>query len=292
MAARAIWSGILTFGMVSIPIKLYTATENKDISFNQLHRDCMARIKQQRVCSSCEKQLESDDIEKGYEYGKGQYVLITDDDLEKLPLPNKGAIEISTFVKAEEIDPVYYDKSYYVEPDEAAKKPFKLFMQSLLNKGMTAVASVAIRNKQRLCALRPMDGTLMMSTLLYPDEIRVSRGKPLPTVDVSDKELAMANSLIDMMTEPFDPESYKDSYREALLSIIEAKLEGKEVVAAPAPAAGKVVDLMEALQASMESLKSKKAAGGDKKEAKEPVAAAAATSAAASGGKRKKTAAG
>lgn len=289
MAPRAIWSGVLTFGMVSIPIKLYTATENKDISFNQLHRDCMARIKQQRVCSACEKQLESDDIEKGYEYGKGQYVVVTDEDLEKLPLPNKGAIEISKFVKAAEIDPVFYDKSYYVEPDEAAKKPFKLFMQSMLNKNMTAVASVAIRSKQRLCALRPMDGTLMMSTLLYPDEIRVEKGKPLPSVEVSDKELDMADSLIDMMTEPFDVTGYKDHYREALLSIIEAKLDGKEVVAAPAPPAGKVVDLMEALQASMESLKNKKKV--DAEQAKEPVAVAAEPANAASR-RTKKAAAG
>lgn len=285
MAPRAIWSGILTFGMVSIPVKLYTATENKDISFNQLHKECMGRIKQQRMCSNCERPLESEEIEKGYEYGKGQYVVITDDDLEKLPLPNKGVIEISTFAKAEEIDPVYYDKSYYLEPDEAARKPFKVFMQSMINKNMTAMATVAIRNKQRLCALRPMDGTLMMSTLLYPDEIRVAKGKELPSIDISDKESMMADSLIDMMTEPFDAKSYKDSYREALMSIIEAKLDGREVAAVPQPPASKVVDLMEALQASMETLKNKKASAPAKAN-EEPFAATAGPA------KRKKAAAG
>lgn len=270
MAARAIWSGVINFGMVSIPVKLYTATESKDISFNQLHAECKGRIKEQKYCPTCDRKLESEEIEKGYEYSKGNYVIISKDDLEKMPLPTKNLIEISSFVKAEQIDPVQYEKSYYLEPDEAARKPFALFMKAMNERNMIAIARITLRTKERLCSIRTMDGTLMMNTLLYPDEIRVSRGKPMPEVAISDKELAMAGSLIDLMTDDFNPESYKDNYREALLKIIEAKLEGKEVPEeAPMPTAN-VVDLMDALQASMESMKAKKketAAAGDQKRA-------------------------
>jgi DNA end-binding protein Ku len=187
MAARAIWTGIITFGMVSIPVKLYTGTENKDISFNQLHRDCKSRIKEQKMCPACDRKIETEEIEKGYEYAKGNYVIMTKDDFEKLPLPNKNCIEITSFVNLAEIDPVYYEKSYYLEPEEAAKKPFTLFMKAMQEKGMTAIAKVAIRSKERLCSLRAVDGTLVLNTLFYPDEIRVERGKPLPDVTISDK---------------------------------------------------------------------------------------------------------
>lgn len=260
MAARAIWTGVITFGMVSIPVKLYSATENKDISFNQLHRDCKGRIKQQTFCPTCDRKIEYDEIEKGYEYGKDQYVVITKEDLEKLPVPNKNVVEVTSFIRQDEIDPIYYDKNYYIEPDPAAKKPFALFLKAMKEKDVVAVASIALRSKQRLCALRLLDGTLMLNTLLYPDEIRVQRGTPLPDVQLSDKEMAMANSLIDLMTSDFEPEQLKDSYREALLTTIEAKLEGKEVVEAPAAPTSNVVDLMDALKASMEAMKAQKEA--------------------------------
>ncbi len=276
MAARAIWSGIITFGMVSIPVKLYSATDNKDISFNQLHRDCKGRVKEQRMCPTCDRKIEYEEIEKGYEYAKGQYVVLTKEDLEKLPLPNKNAIEITSFIDNTEIDPVFYDKAYYIEPDEAARKPFALFMRAMMDKGMVAVAKVTIRTKERLCCLRLYGGTMMMNTLLYPDEVRVEANKPLPDVQLSDKELAMASSLIDLMAQEFTPTTYKDSYREALLQLIEAKLEGKEIHEAPTSAQTNVVDLMEALQASMESIKAKKSAPAEAaKMAEEPVAAVA-----------------
>lgn len=271
MAPRAIWTGIITFGMVSIPVKLFTGTENKDISFNQLHAECKSRIKEQKYCPTCDRKLESEEIEKGYEYSKGLYVIVTKDDLEKLPLPNKNTIEITSFIKMSEIDPVYYEKSYYLEPDEAAKKPFSLFMRAMQEKGMTAIAKVAIRSKERLCSLRALDGTLVLNTLFFPDEIRIESGKPLPDANISDKEMAMAGTLIDLMTQEFQPSDYTDSYREAVLKTIEAKLEGKELVETPAASPGKVVDLMEALQASMEKLK---ASNKDKKGEKETAAAA------------------
>lgn len=283
MAPRAIWTGVITFGMVSIPVKLYTATENKDISFNQLHRDCKGRIKQFNSCPTCDRKLESEEIEKGYEYAKGQYVIVSKEDLEKLPLPNKDCIEITSFVQQSDIDPVYYEKSYYVEPEEAARKPFVLFMKAMQEKGLTAIAKVAIRSKERLCSLRALGGTLVMNTLFYPDEIRVEKGKSLPDAPVSDKEMAMAGNLIDMMTQDFQPEEYTDNYREAVLKMIEAKLEGKEVVEAPAAPTGNVVDLMDALAASMESIKARRAAEGKPKEAAASVAAAKTKKKAASG---------
>lgn len=260
MAARAIWSGIITFGMVSIPVKLYSATDNKDISFNQLHRDCKGRVKEQRFCPTCDRKIEYEELEKGYEYSKGQYVVLTKEDFEKLPLPNKNSIEITSFINSDEIDPVFYDKAYYIEPEEAAKKPFTLFMKAMLEKGMVAIAKVSIRTKERLCCLRLYGGTLMMNTLLYPDEVRVDRSRELPDVQISDKEMAMAGSLIDLMTDDFEPTNYKDSYREALMQVIEAKLEGREIHESPAIPAGNVIDLMDALQASMENIKAKKAA--------------------------------
>src|SRR3990172_6384653 len=155
---------------------------------------------------------------------------MSEEDFEKLPLSSKRTIELTAFVEAREIDPVYYEKSYYLEADEVGAKPFALLMKALIEKNLTAIAKIAVRNKERLCALRPMDGTLMLETLYYPDEIRVERGVELPEVEVSDRELEMAATLIDLLQEPYDPEKYHDDYRAALMQIIEAKLEGQEIV--------------------------------------------------------------
>lgn len=257
---RSIWNGLITFGMVSIPVKLFVATESKDVSFNQLHAACHSRLKQLRWCPVCEREVGWDEIVRGYEYAKDQYVVLTDEDFEKLPLPSQRVIELSAFVNAEEIDPVYYEKSYYLEPDEAGVKPFALLMRALRDKGLTAIAKIAIRNKERLCALRPFDGTLMLETLYYPDELRVQKGVELPAIEVSERELHMAYQLIDLLAEPFDPAKYRDEYRAALMEIIEAKIAGQEVVAPPPPAEAKVTDLMAALQASVEAAMKRKEA--------------------------------
>jgi len=258
MAARAIWKGIITFGMVSIPMKLYTATSSKSVSFHLVHKKCNSRIKEQRFCPHCDEVVEYSDLEKGYEYSKGEYVKVTDDDFEELPLPNKHTIEVTDFVHMEEIDPIYYDKTYYVDPDPAAKKPFALFMKAITEKNVFAVGKVALRSKERLCCLRPIEGALVVSTLLYPDEITLELDKKMPRVEISDKELKMAEQLIDMMTSEFDPEKYTDDYREALLKLIEAKVEGKEIAEAPEakPKAG-VIDLLDALAESMKKFESK-----------------------------------
>ena len=264
---RSIWNGVISFGMVSIPVKLYTATESKDVSFRLLHKECGTRLKQLRWCPEHERAVEWDEVVRGYEYGRDEHVIMTEEDFENLPLPSKHTVELSAFVKAEEIDPIYYEKTYYLEPDEKAVKPFALLMKALREKGLTGIAKIAIRNKEQLCALRASDGALVMETLFYPDEIREYPAE-VPDVEVNQKELDMAFTLIDLLTEGFDPEKYKDEYREALMQVIEAKLEGVEVEAVAAPRPGKMLDLMSALKASVEA--AKKSRGEEEGEEEKP----------------------
>lgn len=249
--------------MVSIPVRLYPATETKDIAFHQLHTVCGSRLKRIAWCSACDKEVAQDEIEKGYELTKGQHVVVTEEDLEKLPLPTKRTIQVSAFVKAEEIDPVYYEKSYYLEPDETGVKPFALFTKAVGGKGLTALGVVAIRQKERLCALRLADGNVFLETLFHPDEIREAPEVPLSTASVGKQELEMADRLVELLEAPFEPQKIKDQYREKLLDLIEAKAKGKEIAAAP-EAKGKVIDLMEALKASVEAARSAKKAPGKK----------------------------
>lgn len=267
--ARAIWSGAISFGMVSIPVKLYTATESKDIGFRQLHRDDLSRIKQLRWCPVDEREVGYDELVRGYEYAKDQYVVMDDEDFDTLPVPSKRTIDITAFVEAEEIDPLYYEKGYYLEPDEAGVKPYALLLRAIEEKQLVALGKVAIRNKESLCALRPRDGRLVMETLYYPDEIRSDPEIDVSDVKVSEAELKMAHSLIDMLQEDFDPTKYTDDYREALLARITAKLEGGDVVVAEeaAPVA-QPVDLMSALRASIEATQKRQDGEGDRPKAR------------------------
>jgi DNA end-binding protein Ku len=263
---RSIWNGVISFGMVSIPVKLYTATQSKDVSFHLLHKECNTRLQQLRWCPTHERAVEWSEVVRGYEYARDEHVILTEEDFEKLPLPSKQTVELSAFVKAEEIDPVYYEKSYYLEPDAKGIKPFALLMTALREKGLTGIAKIAVRNKEQLCALRPMDGTLILETLFYPDEIRVEKTE-LPDVKISDKELEMAYTLIDLLSEEFEPEKYKDEYRDALMKLIEAKLEGEELPEVAAAGPAKVTDIMSALRASVEAAKKRKKGDEDEEEA-------------------------
>jgi len=263
---RSIWNGVISFGMVSIPVKLYTATQSKDISFHLLHKECNTRLQQLRWCPTHERAVEWSEVARGYEYARDGHVILTEEDFEKLPLPSKQTVELSAFVKAEEIDPVYYEKSYYLEPDAKGIKPFALLMTALREKGLTGIAKIAVRNKEQLCALRPMDGTLILETLFYPDEIRVDKTE-LPDVKISDKELEMAYTLIDLLSEEFEPEKHKDEYRDALMKLIEAKLEGEELPEVAASGPAKVTDIMSALRASVEAAKKRKKGDEDEEEA-------------------------
>jgi DNA end-binding protein Ku len=251
--ARAIWSGSISFGMVSIPVKLYGATESKDIRFHLLHAKDGTRLKQIRWCPTDEAEVPWNETARGYEYTKGRYVVLTNEDFEKLPLPSRHTIEISAFVKEAEIDPVFFEKSYYLEPGERAQKAYALLLKALEKKALTAIATVTMRNKEQLCAIRARNGVIMLETLYYPDEVRQETGVELESVRVSDKELDMAFTLIELLHKPFDPEEYHDHYREALEQLIEAKLEGKEVVSEPEAAETKVFDLADALRRSVEA---------------------------------------
>ncbi len=255
--------------MVSIPVRLFPATQDKDVSFHLLHQSDHSRIKFKRFCASEDEEVPQEELVRAFEVSRDQYVEITDEDLEQLPLPAKHTIELSAFVNAREIDPLYYDKSYYLEPEESGVKPYALLARVLDEKSVTGVASIAIRNKESLCALRPLDGMLLLETLHYPDEIR-EREYEGANVRVNDRELSVAASLVDALAEKFEPDKYRDHYREALLELIKNKTEGREVVApkeaGPMP---KVGDLMAALRASIDAAKQRK--GGSS----EPVAAAA-----------------
>jgi len=257
--ARSIWNGVVSFGLVSIPVRLFPATSSKDIAFHELHSTCHSRMKRLRWCPVDKVEVPADQVIKGYEYAKGQYVELTDEDFENLPIPSKHTVEVNTFVESKEIDPVFYDTSYVLEPEEAGKKPYALFMHALNSKDMVAVAHITIRKKEQLCVLRPQEGNLMLETLFYEDEVRVELDKKLPAVKITAQEEKMAEALVDLLAGHFDPKEYKDAYREALMAVIESKLEGKQVISAPTPEATKVTDLMEALRQSVEAAKKRRA---------------------------------
>ena len=258
---RSIWNGVISFGLVSIPVGLYSAVTEKDIRFNQLHKVCGTRIKQQKFCPHCEKTVENDEIERGYELSKGHYVIVDDADFESLPVPSKHTIEVTTFVKAEEVDPIYFDQTYYLEPTDAGKKPLALLMKALEEKQVVAVAKVALRNKENLCLLRFMNGGVVLETLFWQDEIRKPEETNLEGVKVDDKELKMAISLVDLLAGEFKPEEFKDQYREALMERIEAKQHGGQLTVAPEPKEARVVNLMDALKASLEQAQKDKKSG-------------------------------
>ncbi len=259
MAARSIWRGTISFGMVSIPVKLLTATESQDISFRQLHVEDSSPIKLIRRCAADGKDLTQDEIVKGYEYTKDRYVIISESDLEQLPVASKHTIELTAFVNAAEIDPIYFEKAYFLEAEEIGRKPFALLVKALQERNFLAVGKISIRTKERLCALRIHNDGLVLETLYYADEVRAPESA-LPPVTVSAAEMKIANALIDLLEAKFDPTEYKDEYREAMMGVITAKLEGQEYVAAPAPEAlAPAVDLMAALRASVEAAKARKA---------------------------------
>jgi DNA end-binding protein Ku len=267
------WKGVISFGMVSIPIRLYVATESHSASFRQLCGEHMSPIRYKRWCQSGDHEVQYSDIVKGYEVSSDNFVVIDDRDLENLPLPTAHAIEITEFVPEHEIKGgLYFKSAYYVEPEDAGRKPYQLLKEALADTRMTAVAKVAFRDREHLCALQPDQAGLLMNTLHWPDEIRTTEGiKGLSDgeVRINTKELQMAKSLVESLAEDsFDPSRYQDEYHEALMSIVNAKIEGAEVVEVQAPEAGpKVMDLMEALKASVEAAKQQRAGREERKPA-------------------------
>jgi DNA end-binding protein Ku len=251
--------------MVSIPVNLYTATESHDIRFHLLHKKDGVRLKNVRWCPKDEKQVPWDDVVRGFEYAKGRYVAVTDEDLEHLPMKTVHTVDISDFVKLEEVDPIYFDKAYYLAPEEAGIKAFALLREALEQTGRAAVAKVAIRDKENLCLVRPYQDVLTMETMLYANEIRSTQGITVDGAAVSPKELQMAVSLIENLSDSFDPQRYHDEYQTALKQLIDAKVAGAPLPAPQTEPAGKVVDLMEALRASVEATRKKSSGQGNGK---------------------------
>jgi DNA end-binding protein Ku len=271
MLMRSIWKGSISFGLVSIPVKLYSATEEKDVAFHQVHRTDGGRIKYKRTCSIDGEEVAYADIAKGFELPDGDTVVLTDDDLAELPLTSSREIDVLQFVPLDQVDPIYFAKSYYLEPDSKSAKAYVLLRDALEESGRVAIVKVALRRREALATLRVREGVVTLETMLWPDEVRKPDfGFLNETVEVRPQELAMAHSLIESLTGDFDPSEYTDEYRAALDSVIEAKIEGRDVVPAADGAElgtpGKVVDLVAALQASIDAAKRNRA-GGSKEQA-------------------------
>jgi DNA end-binding protein Ku len=261
---HTVWKGSISFGLVNIPVKLHTATENKDIKLRQLHKECNTPINYQKVCSGCKKEVQSEDIVKAYEYSKNKYVVLDDEELEKLKKENEDkAVEIIDFVKLEEIDPIYFERSYFMAPDSGGGKAYSLLRKALMESGKIGVAKIMIRSKEQLAVVRVFEELLVMETIHFPDEVRSAKDVPnIPSEPVVvQKELDTALMLVDQLTTTFEPEKYTDDYRTALMELIEEKKAGKQTVTVSdtQPAApSNVTDLMSALQASLDKTKKKK----------------------------------
>lgn len=254
------WSGSISFGLVNIPVKLYSAVSRKSVRFNQIDRNTGARIKYKKVSADSGEEVGNDDIVKGYELPSGDYVTVSDDELAALDPKASRTIDIEEFVDLADIDPVFYDAAYLLAPDKATAKPYALLARAMEESGKVGIARVVMRSKQYLCAVRPKDGRLVMSTMVYADEVndpgQIPELSQLDEVEVSDKELVMANQLIDSLSERFEPSKYTDTYRNKVLEVIERKAAGEEdVFVAPEPQEEKVVDLMAALEASVAAAK-------------------------------------
>ena len=259
--ARAMWKGAIQFGLVTIPVKLYLATEsNYQVRFNMLHEKDLSRIQMKTYCPVDDEVISRSETVKGYEYAPDQYVVITDEDLEKVPLKTVRTIEIEQFTKAEREDTNtrFVKQAYFIEPDKIGRKAFYLLKSVLADEGLTAICKVVIKDREALAAMDPFSDTMILTTLHWPDEIRSTNELDLPDEepDFKPAELAMAKQLVSSMTGEFEPENYKDEYRDALMQVIEAKVEGHEAVAPePAEEAGNLIDLMAALEASVKSAK-------------------------------------
>jgi DNA end-binding protein Ku len=267
---RTIWNGSINFGLVNIPIGLAVAQQRKDIAFRTLHRECGTPIKQKRYCPFHERDVEADELVKGWEFVKGQYVPVEESDLEAIALQRSQSIDIIRFVRVEDVDPVYFDRTYYLVPSEAdaQRRPYVLLLRAMQDAGMGAVGKFVLWGKENLSLVRPLGDSLALETLYYAEDVRPRSeiDELVGETDVQDTELAMARQLVDSLVGDFDPKDYENEYRTQLRELLEAKLEGKEIsIPEPAPAAP-VVDLMDALRQSVAQAQKKRApAKGSKK---------------------------
>jgi DNA end-binding protein Ku len=253
--ASTVWKGHLTFGLVSFPVKLYSAARSETISFNQLHKHDGSRVRQVLFCQAEDKPIPRSEIVKGFEYEKDRYVVIEDEEIKKVAPPSAKVMEILEFVKTDEVDPIYLETSYYMAPDEAGEKPYALLFEALKNTGRVGVAKVAMHNREHIVILRPGKNGVLMHTMYFTHEIRQVDEFRTDLNLVKERELALATNLIEALAADFEPSKYTDEYRDNLLRMIEAKKAGQEIVATPEPQQAKVIDIMEALKASLAAAK-------------------------------------
>lgn len=258
---HTVWKGAISFGLVHVPVKMFTATEDKDVHLRYIHKPCGTPIAYSKSCPHCQKNAEWEEIVRGYEYEKGRFVLFEGDELDAIKPENTRTIQILDFVDLTEIDPLYYQKAYYLSPDQAGAGAYSLLLEAMRQSGKIGIAKIAIRSKSSLAAIRAVDNCICMETMHYPDEIRGLQQVPgLPEESkVNERELDMAKMLIDQLGAPFDPDKYTDDYRIALQDAIQRKIAGQstDIVTAPAAERTNVIDLMAALQASLDAAKSK-----------------------------------
>lgn len=287
---RAIWNGAISFGLVNVPIKLYSATSPKTVRFHQLHARDGVRIQQKRVCPADGEEVPYEQIVKGFEIAPDRYVVIRQEELDALDPRHTKTIDIEAFVELADIDPVYYDSAYHVVPSTGGAKPYALLLSAMEQAGKVAIGRFVLRTRQQICALRPADGVLTLSTMLYGDEVnapgRLEELEGLADVEASRAEVAMAEQLIESLSTPFDPTAYRDEYRERVLDLIDRKAAGEEVAVQPAAAAPAAVpDLMAALEASVAAVRGNGAqTTARKRRARAPAAAARARARAKSRG--------
>lgn len=259
---QTVWKGAISFGLLNVPVKMGAATQRENVSFRQLHKACNTPINQKRFCPKCGKEVPYEEITRGYEYEPGKFVLISDEELEALPVKSAKYIDIVDFILLSDVDPIYFDKTYYLWPEKGGEKPYLILRDAMRETGKAAVAKVTLRNKEHLCIVRLVEDTLAVCMMYFEDEIRSSAELGIATlqdkVQVRPEEREMAKKLIDNLTETFEPQKYHDAYREELLALIRAKVAGQDVVHAEETVrepAGNVVDLMERLRQSVEATK-------------------------------------
>lgn len=256
---HTVWKGSISFGLVNIPVKMFTATEDKDIRFKYIHRECHTPVKYKKTCPACNKDVQPEDIVRGYEYEPGKFVILTEEDFDSIEVKSEKAVEILDFVKLEEVDPIYFDKTYFLGPQETGGKAYTLLREALLGKQRIAVAKITIRDRESLAVIRVYNNVLVLETIFYPDEVRDSKQVPgVPeNLQTTKAELDMATQLIDNLTTEFEP-SYSDTYRERLLEKINAKIAGKDYVVKKETDKENIVSLMEALKQSIQLSKENK----------------------------------
>jgi DNA end-binding protein Ku len=250
--AATVWKGHLTFGLISIPLRLHSAARGERVSFNQLHQECHSRIRQPLFCPTCNRMVERDEIVRGYEHEKDQYVLVNDEELEKIAPPSARTMEILEFVPLAEVDPLYFDTSYYAVPEDAGKKAYHLLVKTMEESGFAALARLTMHQREYTVVVRPRANGLTLHTMFYPNEIRqVAEYGQTDGVEVKAQEKKLAQQLIESLAADFEPAKYRDTYQEQVKTLIQAKLEGKQVTATPQPQLAPVIDLMEALKKSL-----------------------------------------